>query len=544
MRGHLAAARTWLLAGGVAIGCLLAPALGTGVAQAAGTPRAVVILFDTNISPAKSQMSDELAAAQAYVGALPADVKVGLITFNDTWQTALKPTASRGTLLAALAAVKSAGGTSKGLPDALTGAAAAITKLGSSVTGRLLVLSDAEFLAAPAQLPPFPIDVVSWHYDSDDYQTVVQKLATDSGGKVADPTQAASLAAVFPALSLHSPGPKPTAAPAAPSGQLGGPVLKLLVIVFVVLFVLALITVRSLRPGERRPKLTSQLERYGPMGATPGVAAEEKEGKLASTAVGLMKQVLSSGKSEPKLAQRLDRAGITRAPAEWAVLGVCVSVGLVAMLTLLLGNVFAGVLLGVLGGWLGMRAFVSFKIARRQGAFDEQLPNVLQLVAGSLQTGFSLSQALDAVVREDEQPASGEFARALGEARLGVDIADALDSVANRLDSSDLRWTVMAIRIQRETGGNLAEVLRSTVATMRERSYLRRQVRSLSAEGRMSAYVLLALPILVSAWLFLTDQSYIRPLYTTPLGLVMLIGAIVMVIVGAWWMRKLINIEV
>ena len=102
----------------------------------------------------------------------------------------------------------------------------------------------------------------------------------------------------------------------------------------------------------------------------------------------------------------------------------------------------------------------------------------------------------------------------------------------------------MAIRIQRTVGGNLVEVLRNTVGTMRERAQLRGHVRALSAEGRLSAYILVALPVLVGAWLFLARPSYVRPLYTTAFGLVMLVGAVVLVVLGALWMRKLIKVEV
>jgi Flp pilus assembly protein TadB len=111
------------------------------------------------------------------------------------------------------------------------------------------------------------------------------------------------------------------------------------------------------------------------------------------------------------------------------------------------------------------------------------------------------------------------------------------------MDSTDLRWTVMAIRIQREVGGNLAEVLRTTVGAMRERAFLRRQVHALSAEGRLSGYILVVLPILIGGWFFFSDPSYMRPLYTL-VGLIMLVGSAVLVVVGALWMRKLIKIEV
>ena len=202
------------------------------------------------------------------------------------------------------------------------------------------------------------------------------------------------------------------------------------------------------------------------------------------------------------------------------------------MLTLLTGNPVLGILLGALAGWLAMRLIVSVRISRRRAAFAEQLPDMLQVLAGSLQSGFSLPQALDAVVREDTQPIAGEFSRALAETRIGGELETALDRVADRMDSKDLRWSVMAIRIQRSVGGNLVEVLRTTGETMRERASIRRHVRALSAEGRLSAYILIALPILIGAFLFLTRDSYMRPLYTTPLGLAMMTGAVVLVVAG------------
>jgi Flp pilus assembly protein TadB len=118
------------------------------------------------------------------------------------------------------------------------------------------------------------------------------------------------------------------------------------------------------------------------------------------------------------------------------------------------------------------------------------------------------------------------------------------DGVASRLQSADLRWVVMAVRIQRETGGNLTEVVRNTVATMRERGYLRRQVRALSAEGTLSAYILLALPPIIGGWMLYSDPAYMRPLYESFYGLVMLTAALAGITIGSFWMRKLIRVEV
>ena len=112
------------------------------------------------------------------------------------------------------------------------------------------------------------------------------------------------------------------------------------------------------------------------------------------------------------------------------------------------------------------------------------------------------------------------------------------------MESDDLHWTVMAIRIQQGVGGNLAEVLLTIANTIRERAAMRRQVRALSAEGRLSAYILVALPIIVAAWLFITNGAYMRPLYTTTMGEILLGFAVALVVIGALVMRKMIKVEV
>lgn len=333
------------------------------------------------------------------------------------------------------------------------------------------------------------------------------------------------------------------AAPAA-SAHLSWKLLALLACIFASILVIGLLLTGALRRENPARRLEAQLDRY--YRPRHGSQAEDDaavEGKVVSAAVSGAARLLSSN-AEQRLALRLDLAGISRKPSEWVVLGCSAGLVIAVLVTLLSGSPLLGVSLGVLVGWLGMRLVLSFRISRRRAAFADQLPDVLQLVAGALQSGFSLPQALDTVIREDTQPAAGEFSRALAEARLGGDLEDALERAAGRMASTDLHWTVMAIRIQRSVGGNLVEVLRNTVDMMRERAGLRRHVRSLSAEGRLSAYILIALPVLVGGWLFYSRAGYMRPLYTTPFGLAMLIGAGVLIVLGTLWMRKVIVVEV
>jgi len=545
----------------VAIAAVAAVAFGAGTARAATSAaaptQAVMILLDVNTSFATADFGAEQAAATAYLNALPSDVRAGLITFYGVWTLVTAPTTDRQTVAAAITSATQVGTRSVGLAPALAAAQSALSGLGPSVEARVLVLSDAEEITGSLASPGIPVDVVTWSFDSDDSASTLQSLATASGGQAATPASAASLASAFAAVA-PSPSPAPTPAPvqshhpvaaqaplpASAPWHFSGPLLAEVgaLVVAIVVIVLAVSGVAT--SGRRSRRLAGQVARYGPSRARSKLTDREGDSKVAAAALGLANRALQVRGTSRTVAERLDEAGMAMRPAEYVVLGACASFVLALCLTILIGTFLIGVPVGLVAGWLGARLLLSVRIARRRAAFNEQLPDVLQLLSSSLQSGFSLAQALDAVVREGSQPAAGEFSRALGEARIGADLADALDSVATRMDSQDMRWTVMAIRIQRSVGGNLAEVLRNTMTTMRERASLRRHVKALSAEGRLSAYILVALPILLGGWLFYTSRSYMQLLYTTTFGLVMLCSAVVLVVIGGFWMRALIKVEV
>jgi Flp pilus assembly protein TadB len=313
--------------------------------------------------------------------------------------------------------------------------------------------------------------------------------------------------------------------------------------IVVALFILVVTVSGSLVRSGRDRDLAGRIARYGPR---PGTSPSNDDSATArnadSVAVDVTKRLMSPA-AQRRLSERLELAAVKRKPAEWVLLGGCVAVAIAAVLSVLTGNVIIGVLAGALVGWLGMRMLLSFLIRRRRRAFAEQLPDLLQILASSLQSGFSLPQALDTVISETAQPAGGEFARALAEVRLGADLEDCIETIADRMGSEDLRWMVMAIRIQRGIGGNLAEVVTTIVSTIRERGYLRRQVYALTSEGRMSAYVLVALPLAIGTFLFLTKPTYMRPLLTTHVGQAMLAVAALLLVLGSLIMRQLIKVE-
>ncbi len=139
-------------------------------------------------------------------------------------------------------------------------------------------------------------------------------------------------------------------------------------------------------------------------------------------------------------------------------------------------------------------------------------------MSGSLAAGLSLAQSVDTIVREGTEPIAGEFRKVLVETRLGLSLETALQGVADRFQSKDFDWVVMAINIQRQVGGNLAELLNTVAATMREREYIRRQVAALAAEGKLSAMVLGGLPPAFLLYLLLANHNYVIVLFTRPAG--------------------------
>lgn len=207
------------------------------------------------------------------------------------------------------------------------------------------------------------------------------------------------------------------------------------------------------------------------------------------------------------------------------------------------GNVVLALLCAFIGG-AAPRVVVANKIERRTSAFLAQLPDTLQLLAGSLKAGYGLLQAIDTVVQETDDPTSTEFARVLTEARLGMPLEDALEGMAGRMRSEDFGWVVMAINIQKQVGGNLAALLEVVAGTLREREQVRRQVKVLSAEGRLSAVVLIALPFFFAGYLALVNGEYLGELLSSGIGLAMIAGGIALMALGIAWIRKIIAIEV
>lgn len=189
-------------------------------------------------------------------------------------------------------------------------------------------------------------------------------------------------------------------------------------------------------------------------------------------------------------------------------------------------------------------AVVNFIASRRAKKFVSLLPDTLNLLAGSLRAGYSLMQGVEAVSREVEEPMGKELRRVVTESRLGREIEDSMEAVAARMDSPDFAWAVMAVRIQREVGGNLAELLLTVADTMVQRDRLRRDVSALTAEGKISAIILGLLPIGLGGFMWMSNPVYMAPLSQTGMGQALMGLASVSAGIGFIWMKKIINIEI
>ncbi len=294
--------------------------------------------------------------------------------------------------------------------------------------------------------------------------------------------------------------------------------------------------------------LKSRLEPYG---ATGGVAvgggsrnARPRPGwrPQVDRLYGATERALDNTSAWGSLERLIERADMKVHPAQlvfWAAAsGVAAAV---------LGSLFVSsallVIAAFLAGSVAPLAWVSSKGAHRLRAFDAQLPDVLMTMAGSLKVGHSFDNSMRAIVDEGLAPASDEFGRVLNETRLGRPVDEALAAMADRIDSDDFRFVIMSVTIQREIGGSLADLFQTVSDTVRSRQQFRRKVRALTAMGRASAYVLVALPIITAVLIGLFNPGYFQPLLHKPAGQVMLAAALVMMVIGALILKKLVSIK-
>jgi tight adherence protein B len=532
-----------------------APATAATVDSDSAVQRTTVLALDTSQSMAGSKFDAAKAAAREFIQTVPADVSVGIVTFNGTVTTELAPSTDRAAALALLDGLALSKRTR--LYD---GVIQAVHEAGTEGSRSVLVLSDGadtsdtpiDDAIAAITKAKILVDVVAFQQSGN-----VQQLAAAGGGQVISSDPAALQAAyaaeaavlarqVLVTATLPSGFDKteatikvtlPTssgsvtaeafspveAAPSAPELQsaatswtpphwamYAGPVALGIGLVLLIAVLVPRRTVK-LSAEDRVSKYTKSQSFSGDTGG-PLLDTDIAFASAKETAANMLRR---NQDLDARISARLQGAGSELKSSEWLLVhgAVFFVAGLVGLLlgggNLLIGFLF--LIAGLFGPWM----YLGFRRNRRRKAFNSGLPDTLQLISGSLAAGLSLPQSIDTIVREGSEPISGEFRRVLVETRLGVTLEDALEGVAERFDSKDFEWVVMAIKIQRQVGGNLAELLDTVAATMREREYV-----------------------------LLTNYDSVIVMFQEPLGWAMLVGACTILAVGVFWMSRLVKVEV
>ncbi len=294
--------------------------------------------------------------------------------------------------------------------------------------------------------------------------------------------------------------------------------------------------------AEREPSLEGRLGDYR-VGDGVANAPVRVESKIVRRAVAITGKMAGRSGLLDRVEAMLEQANLPLRPAE-------------ALFFYLAGVVILGLLVligapSIPAGMIGLMAIVGLPpllVKRRRSgrlkAFEAQLPETLNMLSGSLRAGYAFLQGVEAVAQETSEPMARELRRVIAEARLGRPLDVALSDVATRMQSRDFEWAVLAIRIQREVGGNLAELLQTVSDTMVQRGRMKGEIRALTAEGRLSAWVMGFLPVGLGGYMFVASPDYIGELFSSAIGWGMVAGSVLLAMAGVAWLMKIVRIEV
>lgn len=549
-------------------GCLLGPAPGA-LAAPTDDGRSVVLAIDASGSMAGERMSAARAAAEAFVAALPADVAVGVVAFADRPTVALAPTDDREAVRASIARIRPDGDTA--LRDGLIAAL--------PIGARVVVLSDGEDTASRASATALdatirasgiPVDVVALA-PSREHAADLRGIAERSGGAYASAAQASDLASAFATVAeAMSAAPTDAAGLAAsggasasgstsvdaraPLGSAATPpavtptrsttwlpwIAALATSLAVTLLLVGLLSLRASR--RRHAGVERAIRAYGASGDPSSMPDPVVPERASGVRIADLDARVQGRHWHGRLAEQLELAGIRWSPVAWLALTTLVTLAIAEAIAIVSGTPVLGLIAGVAVA-LAFRQAVRWRVNAAVRAFDAELPDLLLLLASAMRSGLSFAQALEATAVGAGGEAGRQLRRAVGETRLGTPVEEALTRAAVRVRSDDLRWTVQALAMQRQVGGNLSTILETAAASVRGRAELRREIRTLSAEGRLSAAILIGLPVALFAFLVVTRRDYVDFFWTQALGVAVLLVLLVLGAVGALWIRSIVRIE-
>lgn len=562
------------------------PVQGLRVSSAGGSSAgqfASVLVIDSSLSMKGTPIREAMRAARAFAAQRTPEQELGAIAFHGAHRLLLPLSGDQAAIESALARPPRLGGGTH-LYDAVSAGVSLLENEGVEA-GSVVVLSDGADTgsrtseaavvrqAAAAGVRVFVVGLRSDSFDP----SRLRELARDGEYTTAtDPSQLAPIFDRFGAerasehliryrsragidkrvsvevrvdgvpgtarASYMTPGGRAAVAPGPPAPAIGfwGSRRAMLATAALVALLLAVAVFAALRP--RRESVVERLARLGVGGSAHRPAAEASPAPVGGGPLAALERSLAGGERWQRLEERLDVASIDVDAIE--IVAATLAATLVAMLLIAAAAPFA--LLAVFA--LLVPAAVHMAIERRARAvrdrFAEDLADNLQVVASAIRAGHSMVGALAVVAEEASGPAQREFQAIVAAERVGVPLEDAIREAGRRMESRDMEQLALVAIIQRETGGNTAEVIDRAVETIRERSELRRMMKSLTAQGRLSQVVVTALPVFLLVALSVINPGYLSPLFQTTGGQLLLVVAATMVVAGSLAIRRIVEVRV
>ena len=557
----------------------------------------IVLVIDISGSMrAGSKLQAAKDAAKQFIAQKLANVQVAVVAFNDQPRVVAQFTGDGALLSGAIDGLQATGETA--LFDAVRTSAALFTDR-TDLQPNIVLLSDgadtvsqngvaeAEAAVLSAKAAVFAVGLRGGEFDA----ASLNQLANASGGQYSETADARALSGLYTnvqnaiqnqyeinytsslpggsiEITLAAAGLVTTAGPVNAGAVVSGPtaspeaadkpplagffngtvglVLVAGILCLAVGFFIFLFLSYS-RGGDTT--LAKTLSSYGPMPGDEGTTSAKGSADVSLAQTAMIKRAVEATAKVARergvlqlVEAKLEQADLPVKAAE-ALFFYLVGVLAVSAIGFLLSGPF-GLVVALFFSALIPIAVVNILAERRRRQFTAQLPDTLTLLASTLRAGSSLLQGADRVADQADDPMGKELHRVMVEARLGRPVELAMEDSARRIRSNDYAWAVMAIRIQREVGGNLAELLQTVAETMLARERLRRDIRALTAEGRISAIVLAILPLAIGGVVWSLNPEYLDPLFHRGSGQILLAGAAVVAVAGFIWMKKIVDIEV
>jgi tight adherence protein B len=555
-----------------------------------GAPAAIALVIDTSNSMAGTKLTDAIAAAHGFVSAQKNGNLLGVYGFDSTAYPAARLSPDRTEIDTAISQLGTGGAPGTALYGAVKLASEDLQTAPAQRRVMILItdgssqsdtatLDEAIAAAKQAGVLVYTVGIAT----SGPAQTALDQIAAGTGGTATSVTDSSALAGIYRTieselgnsytymyqsmvapgaplvLKLSSPGlgdarevlkaPGTYVAPTKAGGGLklptGAPG-RILMAALVGFFVLlAMILMMAARPDVILQK------RIAPYTDSKKSVVVEPDGEATATSrISLLHQlfisterIIGSMNFWKRMSANLEPADLPLRTAElfYIQIGTALLFGFIT--AFILGHRgLIGLAALILGGMVPA-IYVRLKAKKRLTLFESQLPETLITMAASLKAGHAFNQSVASVVREGADPTAKEFSRVVAEIQLGAPSEQALQAMAERMNSYNFGFVVMAVNIQRTVGGSLADILDMVSDTVRQRQQFERKVKALTAQGRMSAYVLIAMPFLMGLAIFALNPTYMSVLFTTTMGKVMIAGSLVMMAIGSMIIKKIVSFK-